>query len=171
MRNGIAPVLYAYSQSILTSKFTVMLERIREQQSDEMVASHLTRDFYDLLTFVKPYEGNLWRDGGVVPDVRFYNEREWRFVAQLTDGDPYRWGMPKQTFLDEIQRTAANRRIAEAARIRFVPNDVKYLIVRREEEIVPLIKKVQDIKGDYSYDDVRLLSSRLISAEQIRSDF
>ena len=56
-------------------------------------------------------------------------------------------------------------------RIGFVPNDIKYLIVRREDEIVPLIREVERIKGKYSYDEVRLVASRVISAEQIRSDF
>jgi len=45
------------------------------------------------------------------------------------------------------------------------------LIVRREDEIVPLIRQIELIKGKYGFDEVKLLSSRVISAEQIRSDF
>ena len=128
-------------------------------------------DFYDLMCFIKPYEGDLWREERVIPNLRFYNEREWRFVPQLPAGDEYRFGLTNAEFRNEKRRKAANRAISERSRISFEPNDIKYLIVRREDEIVPLIKEVETIKGKYSYDDVRLLFSRLISAEQIRSDF
>ena len=56
-------------------------------------------------------------------------------------------------------------------RIPFEPNDIKYLIVRREEEIVPFIRNIQEIIGKYSLQEVQLLTSRVISAEQIRADF
>jgi hypothetical protein len=107
----------------------------------------------------------------VIPNVRFYNEREWRFVPQLANDDEHRFGLSQEGFLEETTRKQANVELADRSRISFEPNDIKYLIVRREEEIVPLIKEVETIKGKYSYDDVRLLFSRLISAEQIRSDF
>lgn len=79
--------------------------------------------------------------------------------------------MQKADFLNEVIRREANKKLAEISRIGFVPNDIKYLIVRREDEIVPLIREVERIKGKYSYDEVRLVASRVISAEQIRSDF
>jgi hypothetical protein len=170
-RNGIAPVLYAYPRSILTLKLEVMLHRTDADESSEGSGSAWSSDFYDLLSFVKPYEGDLWREGRVISNLRFYNEREWRFVPQLEKGDPTRWGISKDQFLDEEQRRQANNKLAKASRIEFEPNDIKYLIVRREDEIVPLIREVESIKGKYGYDDVRLLASRVISAEQIRSDF
>jgi hypothetical protein len=170
-RNGIAPVLYAYSQSILTTKLANMLAALASEETANALASELMQDFFDVFSFVKPYEGNLWREGRVVSNLRFYNEREWRFVPRLSKGDSYREGMNKADFLDDSKRTEANKKVAELSRISFEPNDIKYLIVRREEEIVPLIKEVETIKGRYSYDDVRLLFSRVISAEQIRNDF
>jgi hypothetical protein len=89
----------------------------------------------------------------------------------LEHGDPYRYGLNKDLFLDETTRQVGNDRIGGAARISFEPNDIKYLIVRREDEIVPLIRELEMIKGRYSYEAVRLLFSRIISAEQVRSDF
>lgn len=74
-RNGISPVLYAYPGSILTTKFSAMLRAASEADtSDE--GPGLLNDFYDLMCFVKPYEGDLWREERVIPNVRFYNERE-----------------------------------------------------------------------------------------------
>jgi len=139
-------------------------------QLDNVPGKTLTDNFYQLSCFVKPYEGNLWREGGSISSIRFYNEREWRFVPELPEGF-FRYGMNKEHFLESAKRTESNNELAKVARISFEPNDIKYLIVRREDEIVPLIREVEHIKGRYSYDDVRLVSSRVISAEQITSDF
>ena len=168
-RNGIAPVLYTYAESMLTSQLVIIMKRIGKSKAK--LARDLQDDLSDVFNFVKPYEGELWREGRIIPNLRFYNEREWRFVCTLPKGERYREGMPKAVFLDEDKRREANTRIASMSRISFEPNDIKYLIVRREDEIVPLIRQVEAIKGKYGYEDVRLLASRVISTEQIRSDF
>lgn len=168
-KNGISPVLYVYRDSLLTAKFSDILRRIQVEKSDKKRQS-LANMLYDFTCFLKPYEGNLWREGGEVVNLRFYNEREWRFVAFLPD-DFHRRGLPREDFLNNKTRTAENQKLSDISRISFDPNDIKYLIVRREEEIVPFIREVEDIKGRYGHNDVKLLASRVISAEQIRVDF
>ncbi len=171
-RNGITPVLYVHRESLLISKFGKLLEQVRTKgklKSD--FQRELSDNLYDFACFIKPYEGNFWRPSGQLNNVRFYDEREWRYVPILPDDDPYRKGMPKSDFLNDQIRQASNNNLAEISRISFEPNDIKYLIVRREDEIVPLIRSVEDIKSKYSFDEVKLVSSRVISAEQIRTDF
>jgi hypothetical protein len=169
-RNGIAPVLYVYKESLLTSKFADLLTQAGREKADQAPWKELTDGLYDFTCFIKPYEGDLWRAGGQLTNIRFYNEREWRFVPVLSH-DFYRHGMKKSDFLDTAIRRSGDNHLHEMSRIGFEPNDIKYLIVRREDEIVPLIREVERIKGKYSHDDVLLLSSRVISAEQIRGDF
>ena len=169
-RNGIAPVLYAYRESILTSKVVTILTKMHDEHVGPKLLESLGTELMHLVFFIKPYEGDLWREGGKLTNVRFYNEREWRFVPTLPE-EGYSVGMVKADFLNEELRREANRKVGEISRISFDPNDIKYLVVRRDDEIVPLIREVERIKAKYSYDDVRLLASRVISAEQIRSDF
>jgi hypothetical protein len=172
-KNGISPVLYAYFQSLLSAKLVKAFDQLLqvEERNLDTQTRDVVDDFFDVFSFVKPYEGDLWREGRTISSLRFYNEREWRYVPQLDKDDEYRMGMNPEVFLNDAKRKQANDRMAKSFRIGFEPNDIKYLIVRREEEIVPLIRQVEMIKGRYSYDDVRLLFSRVISAEQIRSDF
>lgn len=162
-KNGISPVLYVYRGSSLTSTFGRLL-------TESLEKSRLVDDLNRFALFIKPYEGNLWRDGAELPGIRFYDEREWRFVPNLPE-DLYKAGMPAIDFFNNETRNTGNKKLAELSRISFEPNDIKYLIVRREDEIVPLIREVERIKGKYSHDDVRLVMSRVISAEQIRADF
>jgi hypothetical protein len=168
-KNGIAPIVYVYRESILTAKLSEILRRVRLEENHQE-RNKLSNMLYDFTCFLKPYEGNLWREGGELVNIRFYDEREWRFVAFLPD-DFYRRGLPKSEFLDSEIRSTANQRLSDISRISFDPNDIKYLIVRREEEIVRFIREVEHIKGRYGHNDVKLLASRVISAEQIRVDF
>jgi hypothetical protein len=171
-RNGITPVLYVHRDSLLVSKFGQLLAQVsRGGAQTDFPHAQLSRDLYDFACFIKPYEGNFWRPSGQLDGIRFYDEREWRYVPILPDDDPCRKGMTKPAFLLEDTRRASNARVAQLSRTAFEPNDIRYLIVRREEEIVPLIREVELIKSKYSFDEVKLVSSRVISAEQIKSDF
>ena len=168
--NGISPILYVYEDSPLS----VMLQEIGDLGTNyhlnEDIEGVLGYKLMRLLSFVKPYEGTLWRPTGDITNLRFYDEREWRFVPDSPANGQI--GILATDCRDETKRGIENARIGETVRISFNPSDVKYLIIRREEEIVPLIKDLEQIKGDkYSLDDVRLLASRVVSSEQIRADF
>ena len=169
-KNGIAPVLYVYEDAPLSVKFKEVGEFGGNYDLSDESSDALRHKLMRFLSFVKPYEGTLWRPSGEITNLRFYDEREWRFVPDLPIKDQF--GISPADCRDESKRANENARIGRTFRIAFDPSDVKYLIVRREEEIVPLIRDLEHIKGDkYSYDDVRLLASRVISSEQIRSDF
>lgn len=170
MRKGITPVLYLHDDSQTGSGLNELLDHSKINLDDQNLPTAMGERFLHLISFFKAYEGDLWREGGTLSNVRFYNEREWRFVPRLPI-DSYRELADKGDFLDSEKRKAANEKLAEGSRISFEPNDIKYLIVRREDEIVQLIRDVELIKGKYSHEDVLLLSSRIISAEQIRTDF
>jgi Putative abortive phage resistance protein AbiGi, antitoxin len=166
--NGVTPVLYLYSESLLMQRYEEMFKIAA--RADESKRDRLSQALFDFVCFIKPYEGDLWRESGMLANIRFYNEREWRFVPILPD-DFYRTGMNKSDFLNGEIRNAANEKLQQLSRISFEPNDVKYLIVRREDEIVSLITQVEQIKGKYSWEEVKLVTSRVMSAEQIKTDF
>ena len=57
-------------------------------------------------------------------------------------------------------------------RLSFVPNDIKFIIVKKEQEILPMLDKEINIKRDkFSYKDVQLLTTRIISMESIKENF
>jgi hypothetical protein len=120
-----------------------------------------------LLLLLKPYLGRFWRANKWIENVRFYDEREWRFVAAQDGKTP---ALNKEPFMDSTTRDKANEAIA-AVRLPFTPSDIKYVIVSSETEVLPVIRDLERIKGKYSLDEVKVLTSRVISAEQIREDF
>jgi hypothetical protein len=72
--------------------------------------------------------------------------------------------------MDPAERSNANNEIG-GSRLSFTPTDIKYVIVRKESEILPIIRDLERIKGKYSLDEVKVLTSRVMSAEQIVQDF
>jgi hypothetical protein len=120
--------------------------------------------------FLKPYEGELHRASGALQNVRFYDEREWRFLPELP-ADFVPLVLSSDQFMNKEMCSQTNLKLAQTCRLSFEPKDIKYLVVHKEEEIVPLTTHIEQIKIKYSPDDVRLLKTRVITAEQIRSDF
>jgi hypothetical protein len=106
-------------------------------------------------------------------EVRFYNEREWRYVprpkkAEIPSGF-YRCGMPPQVYSDEQKRFAANQILALTLPLTFQVRDIKYVIVDREQEIDQLAEWLE--KRLTNHNDARLVISKVISSDQIESDF
>ena len=196
-KNGVNPVLYTYQGSPLATGLNqslawtyakylglrklptphVMWARIASIARAERQGATRHRQYgrlWDQLLkiqcFIKPYEGPFYRNNQQFQNVRFYDEREWRFVPGLR-GDLIKYLLYEDEYNDKTVREKANREIRET-RIGFEPSDIKYIIVSRNEEILPLIKVIEDIKGArYEGDPIKLLCSKIICADDIEKDF
>jgi hypothetical protein len=42
-------------------------------------------NFINTIRYTKNYSGTLKRDGKTIPNYRFYDEREWRYVPEMSD--------------------------------------------------------------------------------------
>lgn len=176
MRNGVAPVFYAHERSLvsqsLSAAFDIYTEEYRTvleadpqtKPAASELGAHLTR----IAAYVKPYEGELVRQGRVLPRVRFYDEREWRFVPPGIERVP---SLSRAEYSDFAKLEEANQNAKALGPLKFEPSDIKYIVVATEAEILPMIRQVRMIKGKYSDDEVSVLCSRLVSAEQICRDF
>ena len=167
---GVCPVLYTVPHSFLALKLRSLIENISDIPGTSASSNELLDDFHDATCYIKPYEGKVILANGDEATVRFYDEREWRYVASLPT-ESFRYGLDKEGFNDQSIRQKANDHLWSQDRLEFVPNDIKYLIVKSEDEILELIMKVEAIKKPrYSPDEIKLLTSRIISAERIQSD-
>jgi hypothetical protein len=174
MRNGIAPVLYCYQNCpahVAIAGLFHMPVGTAKADAPNSLEEQLIANIAYLSCFLKPYEGQFYRRGKLMPKTRFYDEREWRYVPDLRKRDVE--GMSREEYLDpEKLRLANDRARSHLQPIRFEPSDIRYLIVKTESEILHMIKDIERIKSPkYTTDDIKLLTTRIISAEHIRSDF
>ncbi|WP_162604595.1 abortive infection system antitoxin AbiGi family protein [Geomonas edaphica] len=175
---NISPMMYASATSSSTAaikeSFRHVLKNLQGEPSGPAESYKKIGFLLDsFLTYTKPYKGE---DSRTRTEKVFYDEREWRFVPDPEQrtalGLPL--GLYKNEFFDDTTREQANAKVAEHFKLSFQPKDIKYIIVNKEEEILPMFGKIEAIKGvnpNYDWDDVRLLATRIISLDQILSDF
>ncbi len=195
--HGINPVLYTYQDSPLAASickslawtyarylktkpdpgFQELLEMwaqiaaIARKESPNSPLFSLWDQLLRIQCFVKPYEGPLGRGDQPIQNVRFYDEREWRFVPDFGK-DLIKYLLIEGDYNDEPIRRERNNEIQKQSQIPFTSTDIKYLIVSCEEEILPMIKKIEEIAGSrYSHDEMKIFNSKIITADQIATDF
>ena len=140
--------------------------------TDELAS--VSNGLVEILGFTKQYSGSFFRNGKEYKDVCFYDEREWRYVPDIyTFPEELPTFMPKKTYLDQKKRRVENTKLeTQEVALRFTPSDIKYIILSKENEILPMVDKIKKIKGDkYTLNDIELLATRIISMEQILQDF
>ncbi len=167
---GISPVIYADSSSETVRAIDraggFIGDEAESGGNSEAVAA--ARDeLLALFAFLKPYSGPLWRDGAQRGTVRFYDEREWRFVPRNPGSRVQILSRPE---LDDVGlRTELEQGLISSGP-RFGLQDVRHILVRREDEVDPTIN---DLLATSSLTDMdeRALSRRVLSVERIRQDF
>ena len=126
--------------------------------------------------YIKNYEGTLTREGETTEKFRFADEREWRYVPPITEQ-----GIPPfvaKSNIDSPTKKSKYNNLAQDIRLKFEPNDIKYLIVESDSDINHLIshlkveklKKDADLNKHYDSEILDRLSSRILTSEQIYRD-
>lgn len=173
--NGLNPVCYLNTPCRLNDNIIGAFEEFFNhvtqiqnlQQAQSMSAAYM--NMMDLNRYIKNYEGELWRKGKLIdPKFRFADEREWRYVPPL-DGDVYPF-VPLSEIDTSAKKTTANKRYASMP-LYFSPNDIRYIIVRKDSERDEIIKKILLAQTDKDgKDQAQRLASRILTAEQINDD-
>lgn len=166
MQAGLCPVLYIVQNSPLASRLFLIINKLSTLPRDKIGNSPEIDDFHDFSSYLKPYAG-FSPKGDSKKEQRFYNEREWRFVPDLS-GHPLRYGIAKDEFMDEAKRETANKYLWNNFTLPFALSDVEYLIVHQKKEIAHMS---EIIKKMLSKTDGQESPPVIISSKQIRQDF
>jgi hypothetical protein len=162
---GINPVLYmSKGSSINNTYLNYMAETIPKKTKADIRALDFMKK---LIVYAKNYQADLERKNIKLPDYRFYNEREWRFILQEhnrkiilpvfgpKDGDKER----------------LNESISDL-RIEFDVTHITYIIVKTIDEIEITINAIRNAYNDKcTSKQLDILLSKIISVEQIKNDF
>jgi hypothetical protein len=130
--------------------------------------------FFRLQAFLKHYQGDLKRAGKIIQrDYLFADEREWRFVPEFEEVHHELAFVGSNIMKNVGWKDEWNIKIPDKYHLHFQPDDVKYLIVENDEQALILIHFLKDKKQrkfDYKDDRISLLSSRILTCEQIWND-
>lgn len=169
MKNDVTPLMYVHEKSIGPYSAAVMLKMLLEEKN--RADPNMVQQLHEAGRFVyymKPYVGRMIRGGARTAEIRFYDEREWRYVPSDVEQMP---AVYEHDFVSSPTRTAADRRVASLPPLSFEPSDISYIVVKTEDEILPMVRMIKQIKGPkYPPDAVTLLTTRIISADRIAAD-
>jgi len=159
------PVLYVETDSHLSRSYKKAFDDFF-LESDSLNASHFA--LVDILRYIKNYEGLLARSGKEISNYRFSDEREWRFVPSYDASCEFIVG--DDDYNNESKRLAIEKSVA-SIRLYFEPNDIKYIIIKSEDEISEFIQILRNAKSQkYTSSDIDRLTTRILTTEQILSD-
>jgi hypothetical protein len=175
-RSRLNPVLYVQSESMLMESYSKVASsvlneieaRVKDGRSTKRILEIESR-LWDIFRYIKPYEGDAQRKSGAVDKGRrFSDEREWRYVPAIDSSCvPYYYD---PEFEDDDAPSEAARSVCEI-RLKFEPKDIKYLILKADDEIAGFLGYLSSLSGKYQEKDLQILATRIITAEQIKSDF
>lgn len=164
------------------------LKSIKITKTTEMLFEHYNKREYELskkidrvqdnltnfIRYIKPYEGKFYRDDNYLKNkVKFYDEREWRFTPtrDFLFKNGIKDSYTKENYIDQRKRRALNIKLAKHIKLVFEPKDIRFIIVEKDQEIPEMISQLEMIFGNKATsNELKLLSTRLISMEQILED-
>lgn len=168
INQGVSPILYVHDNSLFINQckeafcWAVDLAHKDGSHSLERLSKVLSMFF-----MMKQYEGYQINKGNK-EKIRFYDEREWRYIPPIFDKKLNFLHMCD--FADQTNWDLLNKN-NEQYGVSFNPDVINYIIVEQEADINTLIQELRKIESHFPYESVELLTSRIISMERIREDF
>lgn len=167
LKKRLNPVLYVQESSSLAQSYEELVKFLFKEEVEGTLDKKARRMGADIVRYIKNYEGPLKRGESLVVKYRYSDEREWRYVpaheeacAMLYTAEDFK----------EIGKISANNQL-NSFRLNFGPDDIKYIIIKDDDEIREFVEYLRNVKGDkYSLRQIERLTTRLLTSEQIQSD-
>lgn len=172
IRKKLNPIIYVNPNSNITDSISQMAESVYQALEDHCsdVTKQLSDDYMNLINFLKPYDGDFRRGLETIKDVRFYDEREWRYVPKIKFDPDVKSILSRSEFSDPDMLESENKKLIDYS-LEFEPKDIKYIFVKNESEIHPLMDQLRQIKSRFSRKEIDVLTSKIITTDQIKQDF
>lgn len=144
-KNKINPIIYTYHKSDLADNIIELtMKLIKDKDEKDNLYYYMSQ----LIQYIKPYKGTFKKGTKTFKNLRFYNEREWRFIPQLFNERIPVW--LKKSEGRDLNPREINKDIIEnkysRAKLKFEAQDIKHIIVKTEKEIPKVIKIINSIK-------------------------
>lgn len=162
---GISPVFYFPKESISASLIKSIGSEISLKLKDKNERIAIRRQLQNFYKCVKPYRGKAFnRKEKKLEDRIFYDEREWRFV-------PKNFPVIPERKANQVALEKANQEMQLNDKLLFKAKDVKYIIVKKENEIPAFVNFIEnELSQEFDENERNILVSKLISVQQIKED-
>jgi hypothetical protein len=173
--NRISPVTYVHKNSPSSNEiFTIykLTDKSTKDATQNLLSDQLLikRRMTDYFKYLKPYRGYWQKRKKLHKPVTYYDEREWRFSPPMDDFEVLFKNDLIEMYRDkyENQLNLRNKGLSKFSSIKFTPENIKYIIVDKEDEVKEFAKW---IKRNIKPKAQNILIPKLISFEKIQNDF
>jgi hypothetical protein len=165
---NLNPVFYVDKNSSIGKNYhEAFIELFKNKGLKVNAIEGINSNLLDVFRYMKNYESDLERDDDIIRDYRFADEKEWRFVPTR---EQINYMVIRASAY--LKNKGGANEMLENLRLYFEPEDIKYIIINHDHEIKEFIDILRNVKGTkYAYNDVERLVTRIITVEQILSDF
>jgi len=160
LRNGLTPVIYTHPNARTREP---LLRLAAAANKDESVETR--KDLMLLDAYTKPFSGFAWRNCAVQQDVRFYDEREWRFVPGNTASEPL--FLERQDYINRSIIDGAHEQSRKTGSLKIHPDDIQYLIIPDDDHILELHQCLTHL---YQPEDAILVTTAIMTRNCIDED-
>ena len=159
--NGLSCLCYIPNKSSGSSN-SALFQSIKSIIQSNSSLNKIDPDFYNIIRYLKRYEGIQTNQNGKPQVVRFYDEREWRYVPPYVKNHPNSYFfLDEQSFKDSNILNTANQYVSDQY-LGFKVSDIKILIVPDNHHKVNIINELcKDNKGDFKSSDYEELSTKI----------
>lgn len=164
IQQGVTPVLYVHENSLIPNNVISELQRLSSNKEDKDYLSKIMR-YIDMICMMKRYSGF---DKRMQRELCYYDEREWRYIPKRDNDEQFCYLIEDIYNQEQIRKNIDSEN--EKYGVTFIPDAINYIIVDNDDEILALLNKIRQIKGNYSHNSVELLSTRIITLERIQHD-
>lgn len=173
MTNGIQPVQYINPQSTLCDDFSKAFSKaLKIKPKTQTMEEFIMKSFLlHQLLYLKPYSGRIKnRNTNKKQKKCFTDECEWRFIPDVSKAGfcplYYDEHIINAGNLVDISNAMSG---LEEASLKFKYSDIKYIIVKTEEDFVNLAKALSSLKLEEN--EEKVLISKVIIWDKSRGDF
>lgn len=168
LSNRLNPVVYLQAKSHLAESYEGLVKILHEHEKAGDVDRIPRRMAKDIARYIKNYEGKLKIGETLIDKYRFSDEREWRYVPPFSED--YEMMYTSRTFASK-GKEAANLSVSHL-RLNFKLDDIKYIIIKDDDEISNLVSHIDAVHGGRDTKrQVERVMTRILTHDQILGDF
>lgn len=164
--NEVSPVLYASYKSPLYKKIYQFSRNLKPSKSEKDLSVAEQILYRIKRVTASKTEQKYIKNGS--KKRKFYNEREWRYIPQVTDKIHMELWDPSENSSESAFRAKLSERTREQ-RLSFNANDVKYIIVPDGDSRESMLDFLNSL--DMPIKDIDLLKTKIMTVKDIYDDF
>lgn len=173
MTKGIQPIQYINPHSALCKDFSqAFSSALKSKSKKQTLAQKQMKNFLlHELMYYKPYSGYMENRNSRIKELKcFTDECEWRFVPDVTKAGFEQFYYDEHIFNAGILTDLSNSMInISEISLTFEYKDIKYIIVKTQEDFVKLTNEIEQIELDKISE--RTLISKILVWDNSKGDF